>query len=183
MVGRILTLPETYLRPDPAPDWMWTANISAPGLYLHEVYVESHNWPFSNNGSDPRFVGGQYKYYPKHLDTEQCTIQFTEDEFYTVIGFLDQWRDLVFDSNNNFGIPVDYMGSIELTRFSNEGIPTFVGRLQEVWPLGIASWNNSYDKSGPVITAGLFSVNRSNIVFTAGSALASLGVPVQFLPI
>lgn len=159
--GRPFDLAAIQALLDPAPGWMWTADIvDCPKLpNLANIYVRNIDMPLSTFDVEPRFRAGGYIYYPKFSAIGQLHLTFYEPGDYVITKYLAKWFVLIKDNKGNYGLPADYMGSVILRLYDTTAKLQCTLSARAVWPMQRSSMGLNYDHSIENVISCAFSVN------------------------
>ena len=166
-IGGFPTLNQYEALSDPAPNWIWTADIvNVPGLVqLENVYIKDINFGFNTINAEPRYRNGIYQNFPKGMNPVPCNLIFYEPQEYSIAYYLEQWRELVRDKLGNWYVPANYMGSIIIRLYDITGLQQMMVQLDGVWPTHQQQIDLNYTHSDMTLTAGEFSVNTASITY------------------
>ncbi len=163
--------------PDPAPDWMWTADIINIGslLPLQNIYVKEVNFGYNNYDYEQRYRTGIYYTFPRHAGTHPLNIVFYEPYNFLVTQYLNTWRLSIRDNKGNYNVPKDYFGAVILRLYDYTGFLQLAIKVDGVWPMAQQPLNLQYNSSGPIMTACDFAIQNVVILYSGGIIGTLLG--------
>jgi hypothetical protein len=152
---------------DPAPNWMWTADItSVPGLVqLENIYIKDINFGYNSITAEQRYRNGIYQNFPKGMQSLNTNLIFYEPQTYSISYYLEQWRQQIRDKVGNWYTPSNYMGCIIIRLYDTTGLQQMQVQLDGVWPTHQQQVDLNYSHSDMVMTAAEFAVNGTTITY------------------
>lgn len=102
----------------PAPTWRWLCSFpTIEGLTLDQIRCENIDLPLSNSiQSNDIFMGGSHYTFVQSSSYETLSAEFYETEDYSTTAYFLAWKNTAFNaSTKTYGLPVDYLKSVDFT--------------------------------------------------------------------
>lgn len=150
--------------PDPAPNWLWTLDLSIPSIgAINNLYIREVSVPFLGFDMETRFRGGLYYHFPKHPNLSSLMVTFYETIFFDITYFLSQWSYLVRNPGGNFGLPVDFCGTGTFTCYDYVGVPQLSVNVSGMWPIRRGNFDMHYNSSNEIMVNCEFAATETII--------------------
>ena len=126
-----------------------------------EIIAESVSFTPAQPSAQQRFFGGSERSFPSFITTEAASIQIYEDVGYKATKYLNTWRELIVDKNQNYNEPDKYKKTITVSVFDwvQTTKPVLKVTLQDTWLSNTGSFEYSYAEDGRLRVTAQFSMD------------------------
>jgi len=134
--------------------------------------LESVDAPPITIDADQRFGGGTKIYVPRFKNTATFTLNFYEDQDYSVSKYLWAWRGLMINEYNLYNVPTMYKKDISIWAFDSVSNYAAVMMIDfiECWPTSlIGGLSYSHSAAGFLTVNAEFTIDGQEMQFTGGN--------------
>jgi len=137
---------------------------------IQDLYVLEVNFPFAYLESAARYRAGTFLYFPGHSNIDSPAVTFYETESFQLLQAFKSWQDKIRDNDGNYGMPVDYLGTVVLHLHDTRGQERARCYLYGCWPSRLADWAMNYQNSTHLQVQVTFACNDSEFIFNDATA-------------
>lgn len=157
---------------DPAPDWRYLVRfpeilgVTSP-MSREWVVAETFTFTHPSIPSQGRHGGGSMTYFPDFNDIAGSSITLYEDQYYSALFYIMQWRKLIIDDQGNYGVSNFYKKDLKVEAYSYQDSknPVMVGTLHGTWPSEVSAFEYSYEGQDRIKVQVEFSVDAGSVDF------------------